>query len=75
MLKKYLLVKNDISQLGFIPRSKHFNRSKIRNYGKMKREQTNYCYIQFTSGDTELSRYDEKIKRWSILCFPTREAM
>ena len=72
MLKKYLLVKSDISQLGFIPRSKQFNSEKIKTYGKMRKEQTDYCYIAFSSGDTELSRYDENVKRWSILCFPVK---
>ena len=75
MIKKYLFVNGEINRFGFIPRSKQFNRAKIKAYGKMRKEQTDYCYIAFVSGDTELSRYDERAKRWSILCFPVREAV
>ena len=75
MLKKYLFVKDGINQFGYIPRSNQFSRAKIKSYGKMQKEQTDYSYIAFSNGDAELSRYDEKTKRWSILCFPSKGAM
>jgi len=70
-LKKYLFLPEGINRFGYVPRCEMFRRAVIKSFGSVRKGQNDYCFITFESGETELSRYDEKGKRWAILCFPS----
>jgi hypothetical protein len=72
MAKKFLLLSDDFNRFGYVPRSRQFVAETIKRFGTLKKGENEYCFIEFESGCAELIRYDEKGKKWAMLCFPAK---
>lgn len=58
---------------GYVPKSRAFEKAKIKDYGVITKGAVDYCYISYDGG-SQLCRYDEAAKKWAILIFPKEAA-
>jgi hypothetical protein len=69
MIKRYLILNENYNRCGYVPKSRAFEKAKVKDYGLLTKGSTDYCYIRYDGG-SQLSRYDERAKKWATLIFP-----